>query len=104
MTPEGWAAWAEPTLQARCRENAVFGVACNLHGHVEFAGATQVFAGGALVVDPGGQAIARHTGDTQVEHMLLADLDRDRQIEARSAFEYTFRLRRPDLYGPLARS
>jgi N-carbamoylputrescine amidase len=103
LTPEGWATWAEPTVRARCRENGVFGVACNLHGEVEFAGASQAFAGGALVIDPGGQEIARHTEDTRIAHMLLADLDRDRQLEARSAFEYTFRLRRPDLYGPLTR-
>jgi N-carbamoylputrescine amidase len=103
LTAEGWSDWAEPTLRARCAENAIFGVACNLHGEVEFAGAHQEFAGGALVIGPRGEALARDTGDGQVPHMLLADLDRDTQLEARSAFEYTFRLRRPELYGPLAR-
>jgi N-carbamoylputrescine amidase len=104
LTPQGWSTWAEPTLRMRCLENAVFGIACNLHGHVEFAGAHQVFAGGALVVGPGGEEIARHTSDGSLPHLLFADLDREAQFSARSAFEYTWRLRRPELYGSLANS
>jgi predicted amidohydrolase len=104
LTPQGWSAWAEPTLRMRCMENAVFGIACNLHGHVEFAGAHQAFAGGALVMGPGGEEIARHSGDGSLPHLLFADLDREAQFSARSAFEYTWRLRRPELYGSLATS
>ena len=104
LTAEGWSHWAGPTLRARCGENAVFGLACNLHGQVDFAGAHQEFAGGALAIGPRGDELARETSQGEVPHMLLADLDRDAQLEARSAFEYTFRLRRPELYGPLARA
>ena len=104
LTPAGWSAWAEPTVRERCRENAVFGVAANLYGDVEFAGAQQSFAGGAVVIGPGGETIARHTGDEPLPHLLLADLDREAQLQARSSFEYTFRFRRPELYGALARS
>jgi N-carbamoylputrescine amidase len=104
VTPDGWAAWASPVVQARCVENGVFGLACNLQGHCAYAGVSQEFGGGALAVGPAGQVLARHTDDTRVPHMLVADLDRDLQLEARAAFEYTFRFRRPELYGLLATS
>ncbi len=99
VTPEGWAAWAGPVVQARCAENGVFGVCCNVLGEVALAGASQTFGGGSLVVGPAGQVLAR--GDESP--LLLADLSREAQIEARAAFEYTFRFRRPELYGLLTR-
>lgn len=103
LTAAGWSSWAAATLRARCLENGVFGVACNVVGDVAFAGAEQRFAGGALIVGPGGDDIARDTSAGPGPHMLVADLHRDAQISARAAFEYTFRLRRPELYGSLAR-
>lgn len=103
LTAAGWAAWAGPVVQARCSENGVFGVACNVHGHCAYAGVSQEFAGGAMVVGPAGQVLARQNADTRVPDLLVADLDRDLQIEARAAFEYTFRFRRPELYGLLAK-
>jgi predicted amidohydrolase len=102
VTPEGWLAWAGPIVHTRCVENGVFGVACNVHGHVEFAGAEQTFGGGAVVLGPDGRELARHRDDDRGAHMVVADLDREAQIEARAAFEYTFRFRRPELYGRLA--
>jgi predicted amidohydrolase len=104
VTPDGWAAWASPVVQARCVENGVFGLACNVQGLCTYAGVSQQFAGGALAVGPGGQVLARHTDETDVPHMLVADLDRDLQLQARAAFEYTFRFRRPELYGLLAKT
>ena len=102
VTPEGWAAWASPVLQVRCAENGVFGVACNVQGDVHFAGVSQRFGGGALVVGPAGDVIARQDDTTSTSPLVVADLLRETQLEARSAFEYTFRFRRPDLYGLLA--
>lgn len=104
VTPEGWAAWASPVVQARCAENGVFGLACNVQGHCEFAGVSQRFAGGALAVGPDGRVLARQVDEIDVPHLLVADFDRDRQVEARAAFEYTFRFRRPELYALLAQS
>lgn len=101
VTAAGWLAWAAPVMEARCRENGVFGVGCNVHGAVSFANVSQRFAGGALVVDPSGTILAKAQQDDTAPHMLLADLSREDQVAARSAFEYTFRLRRPELYGLL---
>ena len=103
-TPEGWAAWAGTTLRVRAMENGVFGIASNYTGHVECAGAEQFFPGGALVVGPGGEVIAEWKGDAGEPFLLLAELRRETLQEARASFEYTFRFRRPELYGPLARS
>jgi predicted amidohydrolase len=61
-----------------------------------------VFGGGALVAGPGGQVLAQLDDETRVPQLLVADLDRELQLEARAAFEYTFRFRRPELYGLLA--
>ncbi len=97
-TAEAWAGWARPVLQTRCSENGLFGVACNYFGRVSYAGAEQVFPGGSMVVGPDGGVITE--GPSQ---MLLAHLDAQSMLEARSAFEYTFRFRRPELYGLLAR-
>ncbi len=103
VTPAGWAAWAGPALRARCSENAVFGVACNYAGEVSLAGATQRFPGGGMVAGPGGQVIAEWTGAAFEPGMMIAELNRELLLEARSAPEYTFRFRRPELYGPLCR-
>ena len=103
LTPDGWAAWAAPVLQARCVENGVFGLACNVQGLCAYAGVSQQFAGGALAVGPDGRVLSRHTHAQDVPHMLVADFDRELQLQARAAFEYTFRFRRPELYGLLSK-
>jgi predicted amidohydrolase len=97
-TAAAWAAWARPVLRARCAENGVFGVASNYRGRVAFAGVEQALPGGALVVGPDGEMIGEGDGE-----MLLAELTAERLRMARSAFEYTFRFRRPELYGLLAK-
>ncbi len=97
-TPEAWAAWAQPALQARCVENGVFGVAANYLGPVESAGASQTFPGGALILGPRGNLIAGPTAGT-----LLADLRRGELLSARAEPEALFRFRRPEIYGPLTR-
>ncbi|MCU0227342.1 MAG: carbon-nitrogen hydrolase family protein [Bryobacterales bacterium] len=98
VTPDGWFAWAKPVLQARCAENAVFGVACNYLGEVSFARVSQRFPGGSAVLNPNGSTLSGpHAGTT------VANLSHEALVEARSAFEYTFRFRRPELYGSLAR-
>ncbi len=98
LTPEGWYRWAQLPLQARCSENAVFGVACNYRGRAKFAGLEQTFAGGAVIVGPDGNPLTK-VG----EEIALHTLNREALLEARSRFEYTFRFRRPELYGSLAR-
>lgn len=100
--PDAWADWAAPVLQARCQENGVFGVACNLQGDIHLAGVSQSFGGGALVIDPSGRVLARQEDASATPHMLVANLTSAAQLQARAAFEYTFRFRRPELYGPLA--
>jgi N-carbamoylputrescine amidase len=98
FSPEGWYAWAQPVLQARCAENGVFGIACNLAGRAHFAGISQDFAGGAAIFGPDGKPVTELAGD-----IAVAQLSRDTLDAARAAFEYTLRFRRPELYGSLAR-
>jgi predicted amidohydrolase len=98
VSAEGWCTWASPTLAARCAENGVFGVACNYNGTVEFAGVAQHFPGGAITIQPDG----RPSSPVHAE-LAATTLRRDALLEARARFEYTFRFRRPDLYGPLAK-
>lgn len=95
-TALAWANWSRPVLQARCSENGVFGIACNYLGGVSYAGAEQSFPGGALIVAPDGTVIA----DAPTP-LVTADLNAEKLLEARSAFEYTYRFRRPELYRPL---
>lgn len=102
VTPAGWAAWAGRTLEARCAENGVFGVACNTRGEVSFAGVSQRFPGGGMIVGPEGDVLATVEAEGEAAAMLVGDLRRERLVEARTRFEYTFRFRRPELYGPLA--
>lgn len=97
FSPDGWFAWAGPVLAARCAENGVFGLACNTRGTVEFADVTQHFPGGAIALQPDGRPFS----PVQPE-MAVATLRHDALLQARARFEYTFRFRRPDLYGPLA--
>lgn len=104
VTPCGWAQWAGRTLEVRCAENGIFGVACNTFGHVAFAGSEQRFPGGAMVVGPAGTVLARHDDESATPHVLVADLWKGALDDARSQFEYTFRFRRPELYGALSRS
>ncbi len=92
----GWSNWCGPVLKARCSENGLFGVACNYLGDVSYAGASQSFPGGTMVIGPSGELIAEDAGS-----MLIADLSAQRMMEARAAFEYTFRFRRPELYRSL---
>ncbi len=102
-TASAWADWAGTALRSRCAENGVFGVACNYAGEVEFAGVRQSFPGGSMIVGPSGEVLAQRGGDGFDSGMLLADLRLDSLLDARSAPEYLFRFRRPELYGPLAR-
>lgn len=98
VTPDGWFRWAQPVLQARCAENGVFGVACNYRGKVDFAGMSQSFPGGAAVLGPDGLLLS-----SIEEEMAIHTVERKALLEARSRFEYTYRFRRPELYGSLAR-
>ncbi|MFZ5650561.1 MAG: nitrilase family protein [Bacillota bacterium] len=89
-------------MVARAYDNSVFVAACNLVGD---DGCGQEFCGGALVVDPRGNPVARSCGSG--EGMLVADLDPEvintiRMKKARS-MRHSFYLdcRRPELYGPL---
>ncbi|MCC6162056.1 MAG: carbon-nitrogen hydrolase family protein [Acidobacteria bacterium] len=102
VSPAGWCAWASPVVRARCVENGVFGVAANVRGDVRFAGVSQRFGGGALIVGPDGLVITSQEQEDGPA-LLVADLTREAQLDARAAFEYTFRFRRPELYERLAR-
>jgi predicted amidohydrolase len=101
-TPQGWANWAGPSLQARCRENGVFGIAANYVGEVECAGAKQNFPGGGMALGPDGEIIADWPAESNSPTMLVVDFTAESLREARAAPEYLFRFRRPELYGPLA--
>lgn len=104
VTPAGWIEWAGPAVRARCVENGVFGVASNYVGRVEFAGVEQQFPGGGMAAGPRGEVLAEWTGAAGEPHMMLVDLSRETLLAARAEPEYLFRFRRPELYGPLARS
>ena len=101
-TVEGWADWALPALRARCRENGVFGIACNSVGRVECAGVVQTFPGGGAAIGPRGEVTAEWTGKTGEPGMLIAEFRADDLLAARAEPEYLFRFRRPDLYRRLA--
>ncbi len=104
VTPQGWQDWAAPALQARCVENGIFGLACNYAGRVECAGASQVFPGGGIAIDPRGKTIATWPSSTGVPAMMTATFDNETLVAARAEPEYLFRFRRPELYGSLAKS
>lgn len=101
-TPEGWRAWAEPPLRARCVENGIFGLACNYVGRVECAGVEQFFPGGGLAVGPRGEVLAEWTSPAGTSGMLMAKFTAEDLCAARAEPEYLFRFRRPELYRPLA--
>ncbi len=101
-TPQGWRAWAEPPLRARCVENGVFGLACNYVGRVECAGVEQFFPGGGLAVGPRGEVLAEWSAETGQPGMLMAHFRAEDLRTARAEPEFLFRFRRPELYGPLA--
>jgi len=101
-TPKGWHDWAAPALQARCMENGVFGLACNYVGEVECAGASQVFPGGGMAIDPRGKTVTSWPSATNDPAMMTTTFDNETLQAARAAPEYLFRFRRPELYGPLA--
>jgi N-carbamoylputrescine amidase len=103
VTAAGWVDWAGPVVRARCAENGVFGVACNVVGEARYAGVAQRFPGGALIVGPAGDILACDDEPAGAPRMLTATLSRADLLAARSRFEYTFRFRRPELYGALAR-
>lgn len=102
-TAAAWAEWAGTALRARCMENGVFGVASNYAGEVEFCGVRQAFPGGSMIVGPSGEVIAERRTDGVDAGMLIADVSSEVLLNARSAPEYLYRFRRPELYGPLAR-
>ena len=97
ISPDGWYAWAQPILQARCAENGVFGIACNLSGQASFAGVSQAFPGGSALFGPDGKPLTALASE-----VAIARLDREALDAARAAFEFTFRFRRPEIYGGLA--
>ena len=101
-SPQGWAAWAKNTLQVRCAENGVFGLACNYVGHVQCAGVGQTFAGGGLAIDPRGVVVGQWPTNQPEPAMLIARFDAETLRAARAEPEYTYRFRRPELYGPLS--
>ncbi len=103
-TPAGWADWASGALRARAAENGIFGVASNYAGHVTCADVEQDFPGGALIVSPRGQVLSQWSEESSREGMLIADLYACDLQAARAEPEYLFRFRRPELYGPLART
>ncbi|MCA9102335.1 MAG: carbon-nitrogen hydrolase family protein [Pirellulales bacterium] len=100
-TPQGWSAWAAHVLRVRCSENGVFGLAANYVGRVECAGVEQTFPGGGLAFGPRGELLAEWPTDQNEPAMMLARFDAETLRTARAEPEYTYRFRRPELYGRL---
>lgn len=100
VTPAAWANWAGPAIRARCQENGVYGIAANYIGHVQAAGVSQTFPGGAMIAGPRGEVLAQQSGPGII---LAAELNSADLQAARAEPEYLFRFRRPELYGSLAR-
>ncbi len=58
-TASAWFEWASVALRARCQENGIFGLACNLVGPVEACGVRQTFPGGQAFIGPMGNILHR---------------------------------------------
>ena len=85
-------------LRGRAFDNALFVVACNQVGGT---GAGLSFPGGAVVLDPAGQIIARYEEDQ--ENMLLAELKKEALQEMREhRMRYFIPNRRPELYDEIS--
>lgn len=98
VNADGWWEWAGPVVQARCAENALYGVAANYFGELNYAGVQQTFGGGAAIVGPHGRVVQGP------EDRITATLLRHEELlDARAAFEYTLRFRRPELYDLLTK-
>ena len=81
-------------LRTRAFENGCFLVGANKVGRE----GNWSLSGGSLIADPEGNVLA--SANTTDEALLVADIARDKMIQARIDFP-TRRDRRPELYGAL---
>lgn len=80
------------------RENGVFAVYAN---QADFNGHS-THSGGAYVLDPFGGLISRSRVSLE-DHMIIAELDGSLLSKARRSPHYTVKVRRPELYGEIAK-
>ena len=81
-------------LSARAFDNGLYVIACNQTGNNQ---SELKFPGLAIVLDPAGRILKKHTGSS--ENMLVADLKADELARVRGhRMRYFLPNRRPDLY------
>jgi N-carbamoylputrescine amidase len=88
----------ELEIRAQAAMNVVYVAAVNRVGR-DIGGAEQSYYGDSMVVDPGGNIIAR--ADDHSESVLYADIDPSALVGLRDTWGF-YRDRRPDLYGELS--
>lgn len=85
---------------SRAYDNACYLVATNQAGH---AGGQVSHAGGTMVWAPDGELIAQSQSRVIAEEMVVCELDGERLLDRRSRSCLPLRVRRPEIYGDLAR-
>ncbi len=95
--PRNWAENKRAYLGARSFDTCTFGLICNSVGHpVDRDGLRRSYSGGALIIGPDGEFVARSTATALRPHMIVADLDIAGLRERRKGS--TFAVRRPEVY------
>jgi N-carbamoylputrescine amidase len=95
--PREWTRKKRAYLGPRAVDTCTYVLICNSVGDVrDRAGQLRRFSGGALVLGPAGQFVARSASSARRPHMIVADLDVEGLRRTRSSS--SFAQRRPDVY------
>jgi len=86
---------------SRALDNGCFLAVTNQAGH---AGGETSHAGGTIIFDPSGEVIAESQSKTVQEEMVVCDLAAEKLLDRRSRSCFPLLVRRPEIYGDLARS
>ena len=97
VNPRDWTARKRAYLGARAFDTCSYSLICNSVGHpVDRAGRRRHYSGGALVLGPDGEFVARSDTTALRPHMVVADLDLDALRAKRKTA--AFAARRADVY------
>lgn len=95
-------------MPTRCRENSCFAVAADQAGRAgyvdrypENSPSQPHHAGGAYIVDPGGQILAQTQEESIQSELVVATLKAATIANERAAPNFTLKTRRPELFGDL---
>jgi predicted amidohydrolase len=85
LNPRDWTRNKRAYLGPRAVDTCTYALICNSVGNmVDRAGSLQKFSGGALVLGPDGEFVARSPSTVRRPHMIVADLDLEALRERRS--------------------